>query len=64
MDDRHPLAVVCAWCKRTITAGPSGSPVTHTICPSCIEWAMKHPLDIPSAPIGGYDDRRDAGDHV
>ncbi len=64
MDARPPLIVVCAWCKRTITDAPAGAAVTHTICPSCVEWAMSHPLDIPSAPIGGYDDRRDAGDNL
>ena len=56
------LAVVCAWCKRTISTGPAGSAVTHTICPECVEWAMAHPLEIPQAPYGGYDDRRDVPD--
>jgi len=58
------LAVVCAWCNRMLTAGRDGSPVTHTICPACLEWAMTHPLEIPQAGRGGYDDRRDAGDRL
>ena len=61
------LVVVCAWCKRTISAAPAapaGSAVTHTICPSCVEWAMAHPLEIPPAPDGGYDDRRGFGHGV
>jgi hypothetical protein len=37
------LTIVCAWCNRVITAAPSGTPVTHTICPTCVEWALAHP---------------------
>ena len=58
------LAVVCAWCKRTITEGPAGSAVTHTICPTCLEWAMMHPREIPQEPLGGYDDRRESWDRL
>ena len=62
MDDLPALAVVCAWCKRTLAVAAEGAPVTHTICPVCVEWAMAHPLDIPPAAYGGYDDRRDVWD--
>lgn len=58
------FAVICAWCKRTITPGLSGSPVTHTICPACLEWAMTHPREIPPSTGGGYDDRRDLWDRL
>jgi hypothetical protein len=58
------LAVVCAWCRKIITAAPSGSAITHTICPDCLEWAMMHPRDIPPESHGGYDDRRDVWDNV
>lgn len=37
------LAVVCAWCGRTVKSGVPGACVTHTICPPCIEWAIAHP---------------------
>lgn len=37
------LSVVCAWCRRIVKSGPPGAYVTHTICPSCIEWAIAHP---------------------
>jgi len=36
------FTVVCAWCNRTITAGATSTPVTHTICPSCIDWTLTH----------------------
>jgi hypothetical protein len=36
------LAVVCAWCNRVVTPAPAGAHVTHTICPSCMEWAFVH----------------------
>jgi hypothetical protein len=34
------LAVVCAWCNRIMTSAPAGSPVSHTICPSCLDWTF------------------------
>jgi hypothetical protein len=37
-----PLAVVCAWCNQVVTPAPAGAPITHTICPSCMEWAFVH----------------------
>jgi hypothetical protein len=43
------LMIVCAWCHRVIKAAPRGASVTHTICPSCLEWTMTH----PSAVIEG-----------
>jgi hypothetical protein len=49
-------AVVCAWCNRKMTAAPHGAPVTHTICPSCLEWSIAHPAeivrDLPSHYLG------------
>jgi hypothetical protein len=36
------LAVVCAWCNQVVTPAPAGAPVTHTICPACMEWAFVH----------------------
>ena len=39
----HLLAVVCAWCNRVVVKGPAGAEVTHTICPSCVDWTMTHP---------------------
>lgn len=62
--DVPDLAVICAWCKRTIAGGPTGSAVTHTICPACLEWAMMHPREIPTETRDGYDDRRDVWDRV
>jgi hypothetical protein len=37
------LSVVCAWCNRLVTAAPAGAALTHTICPSCLDWAVAHP---------------------
>jgi hypothetical protein len=37
------LAVVCAWCNRVVTPGPSGTHVTHTICPACIDRMVEQP---------------------
>ena len=39
----HLLSVICAWCNRVVVIGPPGAPVTHTMCPSCIDWTMTHP---------------------
>jgi hypothetical protein len=39
----HLLAVVCAWCNRVVVKAPPGADVTHTICPSCVDWTMAHP---------------------
>jgi len=36
------LTVVCAWCNRTMTAAATGAPVTHSICPPCLEWSIAH----------------------
>lgn len=38
------LTVVCAWCHRTVKQGQAGAPITHTICPSCVEWTMTRVL--------------------
>jgi hypothetical protein len=45
------LTVVCAWCNRTIVYGPKTAAITHTICPSCVEWTM----DCRSNPDAFYD---------
>ena len=37
------LAVVCAWCNRVVITAPDGAGVTHTICPSCVDWTLAHP---------------------
>jgi len=34
------FAVVCAWCNRIVNAPARRRPVTHTICPSCLERAL------------------------
>ena len=34
------LVVVCAWCNRVISTAPVGSGVTHTICPSCLDFTF------------------------
>jgi hypothetical protein len=34
------LTVVCAWCHRVVTPGAPTAGVTHTICPSCVDWTM------------------------
>ena len=55
------FAVVCAWCNRTVQAAPSGSGVTHTICPSCADWSFTHQhialnadyFELPPRPSGG-----------
>ncbi len=36
----EPYAVVCAWCNRIVNAPARRRPVTHTICPSCLERAL------------------------
>jgi hypothetical protein len=60
------LAVVCAWCNRVVTPAPAGAQVTHTICPSCMEWAFVHRSDtIPPdkdrpAPPASYIDVKPA----
>ena len=41
------LSVVCAWCKRIVTAAPEGTPVTHTICTACFDRTMTHPRRDP-----------------
>ena len=37
----EPYAVVCAWCNRIVNAPARRTPVTHTICPSCLERALE-----------------------
>jgi len=39
------FAVVCAWCNRTLSAAPDGTPITHTICRPCLEWSFLHPSE-------------------
>jgi len=34
------FAVVCAWCNRIVNAPARRTPVTHTICPSCLARAL------------------------
>ena len=50
------FAVVCAWCNRKMTSAPAGATVSHTICPSCLEWSISHPTelvrDVPSQYLG------------
>ena len=41
--DAQVFAVVCAWCKRTVTPAPSGAAVTHTICSTCLDKTLTHP---------------------
>ena len=41
------LVIVCAWCNRVMATAPSGTPITHTICPACLEWAITHPSHVP-----------------
>ena len=36
----QPFAVVCAWCNRIVNAPARRKPVTHTICPTCLERAL------------------------
>ena len=45
------LTVICAWCNQTVTAGPAGAPVTHTICGSCLERMGTHPDVVLEAEI-------------
>jgi len=53
------LKVVCAWCKETMTAGAStDTSVSHSICPSCLEWSITHPTMVfhggRSETLGDY----------
>jgi len=51
------LAVVCAWCNRVITTAPAGSPVTHTICSSCLDWTFspeRQPSIEPASESGHF----------
>ena len=36
----EPFAVVCAWCNRIVNPPARRTPVTHTICPSCLKRAL------------------------
>jgi hypothetical protein len=38
----NAFAVVCAWCHQVIIAAPPSNPVSHTICPSCLDWTLTH----------------------
>jgi hypothetical protein len=38
----HNFKVVCAWCNRVVNGAPSGTPVTHTICPTCLDFTIAH----------------------
>jgi hypothetical protein len=29
-----------------MTAAATGAPVTHSICPPCLEWSIAHPAQI------------------
>jgi len=35
-----PFAVVCAWCNRIVNPPARRTPVTHTICPTCLARAL------------------------
>ena len=39
------LVVVCAWCNRVVSTAPAGADVTHTICPSCLDYTFNPTLD-------------------
>ena len=41
MSDRS-LKVVCAWCNRVVIMAPTGTLITHTICPTCLDFAIMH----------------------
>jgi hypothetical protein len=36
-----PVAVVCAWCNRIVNPPARRTPVTHTICPTCLARALE-----------------------
>ena len=38
----YSLKVVCAWCNRVVIMAPMGTPVTHTICPTCLDFTIAH----------------------
>ena len=44
------LTVVCAWCKRMVTAEPNATGITHTICPSCLDRTITHIDEGPVDP--------------
>jgi hypothetical protein len=63
------LSVVCAWCNRSVSTAPAGAGVTHTICPSCLDWAVAHPTAQPGHHLPAHRhvasdlyELRDAGD--
>ena len=60
-----PLAVVCAWCNRMVADAPADADVSHTICPSCLDWTIAHPSSLAGTDasasrlaIGFFDDER------
>lgn len=38
----YSLKVVCAWCNRVVIMAPMGASVTHTICPTCLDFTITH----------------------
>jgi len=41
-----------------MTPAATGAPVTHSICPPCLEWSIAHPTQIvhhlPSESLGDF----------
>jgi hypothetical protein len=46
--------VVCAWCNQTMSETSTALPVTHTICPSCLDWSVAHPTQVVQSTPPGY----------
>jgi hypothetical protein len=46
----NELTVVCAWCKRVVTAAPNGVGITHTICPACLDRTLTLSGEGPTDP--------------
>jgi hypothetical protein len=36
------FTVVCAWCHRVVKRATADALVSHTICPTCLEWTLTH----------------------
>jgi hypothetical protein len=49
------LTVVCAWCRCVVTAPPSASGITHTICPTCLDLVLERPPAEQAAGPGAHD---------
>jgi len=47
---KHALTVICAWCRRVVTAAPNATGITHTICPSCLDRTITHSEGGPVDP--------------